>query len=269
MLLSRDQAALATRTPEGSATLHLSIDSRAAVAEAWGPGARWVLENAPALVGADDDPTVFRPRHPVMRELHRARGGLRIPRCNNVLEILVPTILEQKVTGHEARRAYRRLVHRFGEPAPGPYPLVLPPHPKAFAELPYYEFHPFGVERRRAETIRSVCARAARLARWAELGSDTLRTKLLSLPGVGAWTAGHVQMLALGDCDAVTVGDFHLPHMVAWTLTREPRASDERMLELLEPYKGHRGRAQRLIETSGIRPPAFGPRKARRSIEMI
>ena len=269
MLLGRNQAALATRTPEGPTTLHLSIDGRAVAAEAWGPGAHWALDSAPDLVGADDDPGAFKPLHPVMRELHRRRGGLRIPRSNNVIEILVPTILEQKVTGHEARRAYRRLVHKFGEPAPGPHSLIVPPRPTTLAELPYYEWHPFGVERRRAETIRAVCARASRLDGWAERGSEMLRSKLLALPGVGAWTAAHVQMLALGDLDAITVGDFHLPHMVAWTLAREPRGTDDRMLELLQPYSGQRARAQRLIETSGLRPPAFGPKKARRSIERI
>jgi hypothetical protein len=32
------------------------------------------------------------------------------------------------------------------------------------------------------------------------------------------------------------------------------------MLELLAPYAGHRQRAVRLIELSGIRKPRFGPR---------
>ena len=56
---------------------------------------------------------------------------------------------------------------------------------------------------------------------------------------------------ALGDPDAVSVGDFHMPHAVAWFLAGEPRATDERMLDLLEPYRGQRARAMRLITYSG------------------
>ena len=49
--------------------------------------------------------------------------------------------------------------------------------------------------------------------------------------------------------------------MVAWALVGEPRATDERMLELLEPYAGQRGRVVRLIKTAGLGAPKFGPRK--------
>ena len=87
--------------------------------------------------------------------------------------------------------------------------------------------------------------------------------------GIGPWTVAEVARIALGDADAVSVGDFHVPNIVAWALAREPRGSDERMLELLEPYRPHRGRVQRLLETSGIRAPAFGPRMEPRAIDRI
>ena len=54
---------------------------------------------------------------------------------------------------------YRGLVRSHGEPAPGPGGLrACPVAPAVVAGLPYHVFHPFGVERRRAETVR----RAAR-----------------------------------------------------------------------------------------------------------
>jgi 3-methyladenine DNA glycosylase/8-oxoguanine DNA glycosylase len=65
---------------------------------------------------------------------------------------------------------------------------------------------------------------------------------------------------AFGDPDAVPIGDYHLPHVVSYALTGEPRGDDDRMLELLEPYRGQRGRVLRLLVWSGHRAPRFGPR---------
>lgn len=79
----------------------------------------------------------------------------------------------------------------------------------------------------------------------------------------------EVARIALGDADAVSVGDYHVPHLVSWALAGEPRGSDERMLELLEPFRPHRGRVQRLLLASQIRPPAFGPRMDVRAIDRI
>ncbi len=87
------------------------------------------------------------------------------------------------------------------------------------------------------------------------------------MPGIGPWTAAEVGVRALGDADAVSVGDFHLPNLVAYALAGEPRGNDARMLELLEPYRGQRARVMRLLELSGIRPPRYGPRLAPRRIE--
>jgi 3-methyladenine DNA glycosylase/8-oxoguanine DNA glycosylase len=75
--------------------------------------------------------------------------------------------------------------------------------------------------------------------------------------------------VALGDPDAVSEGDFHLPNLVAWNLAGEPRGTDERMLQLLEPYRGQRGRVQRLLEAGGTGAPRFGPRMRIHSIGRI
>jgi 3-methyladenine DNA glycosylase/8-oxoguanine DNA glycosylase len=194
---------------------------------------------------------------------------MRIPRTGLVTERLIPVILEQKVTGMEARRAYRRLVLALGEPAPGPFGLTLPPDPARVAALPYHAFHPFGVERRRAQVLRTACARADWLDAASDLPLDRAEARIGSLHGIGPWTVAEVAQVALGDADAVSVGDFHLKNLVAWALAREPRGTDERMLELLEPYRPHRGRVQRLLEGSGIRAPAFGPRTEVRAMDRL
>ncbi len=257
----------ATRTVDGPATLHLrSLRPDRLEVEAWGPGAERAAAGVHDLVGAGDDPASFAPDHPLLHDLHRQRPGLRIPRTGAVVEALLPTVLEQKVTGFEARRSYRQLVHRYGEPAPGPGGLWLPPDPDVVAGIPYYDLHVIGIERKRADTLRRVAARADRLDAVADAPLATAYQRLTSIPGVGAWSAAEVGTVALGDADAVSVGDYHVPHQIAFALAGERRATDERMLELLVPYAGHRGRVQRLVELAGLGPPRRAPRARLRRI---
>jgi 3-methyladenine DNA glycosylase/8-oxoguanine DNA glycosylase len=195
-----------------------------------------------------------------------------------VLEALVPAIIEQKVTGDEAHAAFIALVRRHGEPAPGPWdepsgrrpaPMRVPPAPETLAGLPGYAYHPLGLERRRADAIRFAAGRAVRVEECVDLPLSDACARLLALPLVGPWTAAEVGLRALGDADAVSVGDFHLCHTVCWALAGEPRGTDERMLELLAPYAGHRARVIRLIEAAGVHAPRRGPRMAPRSITGI
>ena len=259
----------ATRTSDGPAALHLTIDGRVLLAEAWGPGAVAAVEAAPGWAGLLDDDHGFRAHHRIVAELHRGLRGVRLTRTGRPTETMVPAVLEQKVTGSEARRAYRRLALAVAEPAPGPPGLVLPPDPARVAALPSFGFHPFGVERRRAERLIDLCRRAGEIDALVEQPVDVARARLTTFPGIGPWSAAEIARLALGDADAVSIGDYHLPNIVAWALAREPRGDDERMLELLEPYAGHRGRVQMLLEAGGIRAPAFGPRAESRTIERI
>jgi 3-methyladenine DNA glycosylase/8-oxoguanine DNA glycosylase len=207
-----------------------------------------------------DDVTTF------VAELGRRHPGLRLGAGARVVEVLVPTILAQKVTATEAIRSYRRLVTRYGEDAPGPLPLRLPPDPARLAGLPYHALHPLGVERRRADTIRRVCARADRLEALAGGTADEATRVLSHLPGIGPWTTSIVRRLTFGDPDSVIVGDANLPSLVAWVLAGERRADDRRMLELLEPFRGQRGRVQRLLTLAGPRPPRHAPRAALRDL---
>ena len=193
----------------------------------------------------------------------------------------MPAILEQKITGEEARSTYRALIRGYGEDAPGPPGLRLQPAPEVLAALPYHAFHPLGLERRRAELIRAVAREAPRLERLAvqvaEASPGLEREAMLAsayatlraFPGIGPWTAAEVGFRAFGDPDAVSVGDFHIPNMVCWALAGEPRGTDERMLELLEPYRGQRARVTRYLELAGMAAPRYGPRLAARRISDI
>jgi 3-methyladenine DNA glycosylase/8-oxoguanine DNA glycosylase len=183
-----------------------------------------------------------------------------------VFEALVPAVLEQKVTTIEAKAAYRTLVHALGEPAPGPVRLRIPPSPQVLARTPYWTFHRFGVERRRAVVIIEAARSAKRLEEITAMNRADAYRRLEAFPGVGPWTAAKVALVALGDADAVEVGDYHLPHTIGYALEGTPRSTDERMLELLHPYRGHRARVIRLLTISGIGAPRFGPHKPLRDI---
>jgi 3-methyladenine DNA glycosylase/8-oxoguanine DNA glycosylase len=262
----------ATRTPDGPATLFIELVGDTIRARGWGPGSRWAAERLASLLGLDDRPQALQPRHPAVATAVRRLPGLRIGRTGAVLEALIPAILEQKITGDEARRTYRALMWTHGEPAPGPPGLRVPPDAAALARLPYHAFHPLGLERRRADLIRTVAREAPRLERLVMSaadpagGLDAAYAVLRAFPGIGPWTAAEVGIRAFGDPDAVSVGDFHLPSVVTWALAGEPRGSDERMLELLEPYRGQRGRVLRLLELAGVGPARHGPRLASRRI---
>ncbi|HSM00876.1 MAG TPA: DNA-3-methyladenine glycosylase 2 family protein [Acidimicrobiia bacterium] len=264
----RGEAWIATRTPEGPATLHV-VGGEELRAEAWGPGEAWALEHAPETVGALDDPSGFEPRHPVVRRLARVHAGIRVTRSSRVVEMLFRVVLAQKVTGREAKRSYAAMTRALGEPAPGPEPLILPPDPERIAALGYPSFHPWGVERSRAEVMIRVARRASRLEEAATMGPSDAHARLTAIPGVGAWTAAKVALSALGDADAVPVGDYHLPNGVAWALAGEDRAGDNRMLELLDEFRPHRGRVVRLLQAAGVTAPKYGPRTEIRSIRGI
>ena len=261
-----DGAWVATRTPDGPATLHFT-QADSITAEAWGPGADAALEAAPGTCGATDDPSGFEPTHPVVQRLVRRFPGARVTRTGAVVESLVRMIVAQRVTGTEARKGYIRMARELGGPAPGPRELTLPPDPHRIAELAYTAFHPWGIERGRAETLIRVASRANRMEEAAEMPFADAYARITAMRGVGAWTAGTVGLVALGDPDAIPVGDYHLPNTIAYALVGEERADDNRMLELLEEFRPHRGRVVQLVRAAHVAAPKYGPRSAIRSFE--
>jgi 3-methyladenine DNA glycosylase/8-oxoguanine DNA glycosylase len=250
----------ALRTPEGPATLQIRRAGDRLESRAWGPGAVRALDSVPDLLGLSDEASGFRPGPGVVRDLQRRHRGLRLGRTGAVLEALVPTVLEQKVTSIEAHRSWRRLVRRYGEPAPGPTTLLVAPHPERLAGIGYADLHPLGIERRRAEIIIAACRRAGHLDALAAVPAAEARRVLRTLKGIGPWSAAVITLRSHGDPDAVIVGDYNLPHLVSYALAGERRGDDARMLELLEPYRGHRARVQVLLKRSGLHPPRRAPR---------
>ncbi|MBO0776584.1 MAG: DNA-3-methyladenine glycosylase 2 family protein [Actinobacteria bacterium] len=251
-------------TPDGPGTLRVA-DGGPLTAHAWGPGAAWLLAALPAMLGAGDDPAGFQPAHPMLREMWRRYPGLRIGATGQVLEALVPAVLEQKVVAAEAWRAWRRLLQKYGTAAPGPAPPGMRVFPPAavWARIPSWDWHWAGAEAVRARTVIGAARVAGRLEEITGMTPAAADRRLQSLPGIGPWTSAEIRQRACGDADAVSVGDYHLPGAVGWALARR-KVDDAGMLRLLAPYAGHRYRATRLVELSGVHPPRRGPRLAPR-----
>ncbi|MCF2532690.1 DNA-3-methyladenine glycosylase family protein [Yinghuangia soli] len=261
------------RTPDGPCALRITA-SRATgevTGQAWGPGAAWQLDRLPALLGADDDPDAFPSHHhPLLHDAFRQRRGMRMPRTDLVLAALIPSILEQKVTTIEARKAFKLLVHWHGEPAPGPVPdgLRVIPDAATWARIPTWDWHRAGVDHKRSRTIMEAVRVAPALERTAAATRQEASRLLKLVPGIGVWTTAETMQRSHGDPDALSVGDLHLCKQVGYALTGTP-ADDPRMLELLEPYRGHRHRAALLIRMAGPRTPRRAPRFAPRDYSRI
>ena len=236
--------------------------ANAAHCEAWGSGADEFIERLPALLGADDDASDFVPTHPTVAAALQRVPHLRLGRTGQVLEALVPAVIEQRVPGADAFRSWRVLLTKYGTPPPGPAPtgMRVPPSADRWRSIPSWEFHRANVDPGRARTVVSCAQRAASLERLASWPAARAREAMTSLAGVGQWTAAETAQRALGDADAVSVGDYHIAKMIGWTLVGHP-VDDDGMLQLLEPMRPHRHRVVRLLEASGL---AYEPRRGAR-----
>ncbi len=256
------------RTPQGLSTLRLGLLAGSSLeATAWGPGADWVLASVPAMLGAQDDVTGFVAHHPLVAEAARRFSGWRVPRTGLVLEALIPSIIEQKVTGQEAFGSYRTLVRRYGERAPGEggeRGLWVAPSASAWARIPSWEWLRAGVDGARSAAAVRAAGAAGRLEQCVGLPPDDAHRRLRAMPGIGIWTAAEVRHTALGDADAVSFGDYHVAKNIGWALTGS-EVDDDGLAELLEPYAGHRYRVQRLLELAGAMRPRRGPRMPART----
>jgi 3-methyladenine DNA glycosylase/8-oxoguanine DNA glycosylase len=254
----------AATTPDGPGTLALRAGRDGVRATAWGRGAEWLVDGVPTLLGAGDDWSRFDcAMHPVLDRTLRSYPGMRLARTRLVFDALLPAVVEQRVTGHEARRAWRGLLRRHGTPAPGPLAgLRVPPSPAAVLDVPTWTWHRLGVDLARQRTARAAATVAPRLEECVAMTPEAAVARLRVVPGVGEWTAAETVQRALGDPDTVSVGDYHIHDLVVHALTGRARGDDAEMLRLLEPWRGQRQRIVRLVELSGVDKPRFGPRYA-------
>lgn len=260
---------LGIRTPEGTATLCVEGRNADGVvhATAWGDGAQWALDGLPALLGAEDDPGGFDPRHPVLVDAARRHPHWRIGRTGRVFEALLPAIIEQKVTGQEAFAGFRSLVRRYGERAPGPVDdlrLLVQPGPATVRSVPSWEWLRLHIDPARSRALVAAARVAESLERITAVQHSEADARLRSLPGIGVWTSAETRVRACADPDAVSFGDYHVAKDVGWALVGEA-IDDDGLAELLEPWRPHRYRVQALVVMSGGGRPRRGPRMTPRT----
>ncbi len=217
--------AKAVLTPDGPGTMLLTWDGHGATtAEAWGSGARWLLDRAPHWVGLHDDLDGFDPSiHPRIAVWARRHPGIRLPAAGVIWQELLLVLLGQRVTTEEALKSWRRMVYAWGEPAPGPLELRLPPTPTVVASANYVDLHRFNVERRRADAILLAARRANRLEEAAAMTPADACVRLSALPGLGLWTATSVITATHGDPDTIVLRDYGLPTMINHAFTGDAR----------------------------------------------
>lgn len=255
--------ALALRTPEGAASVSVVQRGSTLEIQGWGVGARRLVPHLRGILGLEDDPSSFTPQDGEVGRLWRRFKGTHLPKFPRIVDRVVRVTLLQVVTWQEACRSWGRLVRELGEDSPGPLDVRMPPSIEKLRSTPDYALVALGIRPKQARTILRLAHDASRIEAAAESGAEALATRLGAVAGIGPWTIAYVQGNALGCPDAVLLGDYNLPHTVAYVLAREPRASEQRMLELLDPYRGHRFRVIRLLWMNGVRAPRRGPRYQR------
>ena len=256
------------RTPEGLWRTAQTADGPVTVlltaatmlrADAWGPGAQAVMRDIPYWTGLHE-PAWTLPSHPVVNRLLRTTPGVRLTDTRDVFEALVNTVLQQLVTWEHAAMTWRRLCDAHGEPAPGPVDMRLSPTPRAIRAAGTMHLEATGIGVKQARTLIAVAGVAHALRRAADLPTAEAAALLQKVRGIGPWTAGMVLGSRLGRPEPVPVGDFHLPSTIAYALAGEPRATDARMLELLQPFGDQAFRVIRLVWAANIAAPRRGPR---------
>jgi 3-methyladenine DNA glycosylase/8-oxoguanine DNA glycosylase len=188
---------------------------------------------------------------------------LRLSRTGLVFDALAGAIFEQKVTGMQAFAAWRRVVTWCGERAPGPTPspMFAPPTIDGWQHIPTWIWHRAGLEPPQSKTVVRAARRGDAIVRSVLAAEDgeAVDRVLVGQHGIGPWTSAETRIRALGDPDAVSVGDYHVAHEVGYALTGR-RVDDDGMLRLLAVWPGHRQRVIRLIGASGVREPRRGAR---------
>jgi len=247
------------RTPAGPVAFRARSSGDRLTVEAWGAGAGWIVDRLPLLAAHGDDPRPLRFDHAVLDETNRRHPGVRHGATGLVVDALLGRVLGQRVLAVEAGRSWKALCRELGGPAPGPLELLLPPDPDRVVEQPTWWFHQRGIERSRARTLVAVARHARRLAEVVDLPLPEAYARMRAVPGLGPWTVNGVARVALGDPDAIVVGDYWISHAVCSFLTGRSRGSDEEMLALVARWTGQRGRVERLVGLSGHRVQRFGP----------
>lgn len=209
-----------------------------------------VVSDLVDALGTDDGSKVFTPEHPLLAKLHRARSGLRLVRVPWRFDVACCAVLQQRVTVREAWQEWTRIAKKYGTRTS--HDLYAFPSAETIARMDSWRFEELGVDPKRTRAMIGLARDVVRRGTFGWTDRARVRKHMRAVRGIGVWTTEMTMGFGYGDPDALPLADLHLPHLVTWALARERPGTDERMEQLLEPYRGHRFRAVRLLLDAGI-----------------
>lgn len=238
--------------PRGPCVVTVAKMESGVTIEVVGPDERDVASDLELALRTDDGHASFAPTHPLLVKLHRVIAGLRIVRVPWRFDSAACTILQQRVTVREALQQWRRIALRYGEKVGDLHAF---PSAERIARMESWRFEELGVDPKRTRALVTLARDIHRRDLFSKTDVALVRKHMMALRGIGPWTTENTLGFGFGDPDALPIADLHLPHLVCWALAREKPGTDERMTELLEPCRGHRFRALRLLMSAGITVP--------------
>ena len=156
------------------------------------------------------------------------------------LATLVLLILEQQVSLASARAAYDRLVTRLGGLSTG-----------GILRSTDAELRADGFSRQKARYVRALAEAvedgSLDLEAVATLGDDEARAELVTLPGIGPWTAEVYLLSALRRPDTWPVGDIALQEGARRARRLAARPSPHELEAIGDAWRPHRASAARLL----------------------
>ena len=240
-------------TADGPCVVEIRAEQDGLTLGAEGASANEALADFASALAQDDGHGAFAPESPLLARLHRANHGMRLVRVPWRFDLAAVAVLQQRVTTTEAMQQWGRIVRKYG-PRVGDE-LRAFPSAERVAQMASWQFEELGIDPKRARTMVVLARELVRRKTLAETDLAIVRARLAAVRGVGPWTTDMILGFAYGDPDALPLGDLHLPHLITWALARERPGSDARMVQLLEPYRGHRFRVVRLLWVGGVKRP--------------
>ena len=248
--LSQNRLKKAFSCGDETCVVEIAAEERGVHVRVEGANEAEVVDDLVDALRSDDGAGAFAPDHPLLAKLHRARAGLRLVRVPWRFDVACCAVLQQRVTVREAWQEWTRIAKKYGTRTG--HDLVAFPSAETIARMDSWRFEELGVDPKRTRAMIGLARDVVRRGTFAWTDRERVRKHMRAVRGIGVWTTEMTMGFGYGDPDALPLADLHLPHLVTWALARERPGTDERMEELLEPYRGHRFRAVRLLLDAGI-----------------
>ena len=252
-VVDADTYARTLRLPHGPGTVRLRLPQSDRVGETAVAEATFALsdlrdlsaatERTRRLLDADCDPVAVAAAlgdDDLVGPAVRSAPGLRVPGLVDGDEVAVRAVLWQQVSVAGARTVAARFVQQWGDRIDTDVPGLTHLFPSS-ATLAQQDPESLPMPRARGRALVGMCATLAAgdivLDRGAD--RDDVRAGLLSLPGIGPWTADYIALRALGHPDVFLPTDIGIRDALAG-LGQDP----SRAAELAERWRPWRSYAQ-------------------------